>query len=295
MLTLAAAAVFAGSPTLDKAAVEAYVRHLFLWGPQIQVKVGDPKPSPLPDLHELKIYAAAGGATIERTFYVSSDGGKLVQGRVFELADHPFRAEMDKLRTDSDPGMGTPGAPVTLMMFTDFQCPYCKDEALMLRKNLLEAYPTQVSLYFKDYPLEQIHKWAKPASIAGRCVFRQAPPAFWEYHDWIFERQSEITLENLESRVMEFAREKELDALQLKRCLDTRATEEEVNRSIAEGRALEVNSTPTLFVNGRRLAGKVGWQQLRGIIDLEIEYRNKAGKGDDKECCEVKLPWPAGS
>ena len=62
-------------------------------------------------------------------------------------------------------------------------------------------FPTQVRVYFKDFPLEPIHPWAKPAAIAGRCVFRQKPAAFWDFHDWIFEHQGEITVENLKDKV----------------------------------------------------------------------------------------------
>ncbi len=61
------------------------------------------------------------------------------------------------------------------MLFSDFQCPYCKGEAEMLRKNLIATYPTQVRLYFMDFPIEQLHPWAKPSSIGGRFVFGQDP------------------------------------------------------------------------------------------------------------------------
>ena len=90
---------------------------------------------------------------------------------------------------------------MVLVLFSDFQCPYCKEEAKMLRANLLSAYPKQVRLYFKDLPLEQIHPWAKPAAIAGRCVFKQNPTAFWDFHDWIFEQPGEITKDNFSEKV----------------------------------------------------------------------------------------------
>ena len=79
----------------------------------------------------------------------------------------------------------------------------------MLRENLLKTYPKEVRLYFKDFPIDQIHPWARPAAIAGRCVFRQNPQAFWDYHDWIFDKQAEITPENLRAKVMEWAAAKE--------------------------------------------------------------------------------------
>jgi protein-disulfide isomerase len=216
-----------------------------------------------------------------------------VRGTVFDIAQNPFKAELDKLKTEFQPSFGSPGAPVVLVVFSDFQCPYCKDEAKMLRANLPSSYPKQVRVYFKDFPLEQIHPWAKPAALAGRCVFRQNPAAFWDYHDWIYEHQTEMTAENLRAKVLDWAKGKEIDPLQLGRCIDIKATEEEVNKSVAEAKALRVMATPTLFVNGRRLSSQVAWPDLRQIIDYEIEYQKTAKNAGEDCACEVKLPAPA--
>jgi protein-disulfide isomerase len=176
-------------------------------------------------------------------------------------------------------------------MFSDFECGYCKEEAKMIRDNIAATYPKEVLVFFKDFPLEQIHPWAKSAAIAGRCVFRQKPAAFWEYHDWMFEQQAGITPENLKEKVLEFGKTKGLNSEQLASCFDSRATEAEVNKNMAEGKALQINSTPTLFVNGRKLVGQGGWPQLRQIIDFEIDYQKTHGDSAEK-CCEVKLPSP---
>jgi protein-disulfide isomerase len=179
-----------------------------------------------------------------------------------------------------------------IVVFSDFQCAYCKEEAKVLRDNLVKTYPTQVRLYFKDYPLTQIHNWAKPAAVAGRCIFRDNPGAFWDYHDWIFDKQGEITAENLQSKVQQFAGEKSLDVPKFTACFEKRATEAEVDRAMEQGRELNVNSTPTMFLNGRRMVGKIQWEQLKQVIDFEIEYQ-KTAKNAGEDCgCEVKLPSP---
>src|SRR5262249_12379809 len=154
------------------------------------------------------------------------------------------------------------GAPVVLVEFSDFQCAYCKQEAQVLRQNLASAYPSQVRLYFVDHPLDQLHPWAKAAAMAGRCIFKQNSNAFWDFHDWIFERQGEITPENLNAKVLEFAKGKEIDTLQLSRCMESKATEGEVAKEMAMGDALHVDSTPTLFINGRRRLGSQDWPTL---------------------------------
>jgi protein-disulfide isomerase len=279
----------------NKSELEPYLRHLFVWGPQIKVQVSDPKPAAnLPGFDQITVRASAGQASQEEIFYVSKDGQRILKAAVFDVQQNPFKPELDKLKTEFQPSFGTPGAPVVIVVFTDFECPFCKLEAKMLRDNLISAFPKQVRVYFKDYPLSTIHPWAKIASITGRCVFRQKPAAFWDYHDWVYEHQSEINAQNFKSKVMEFAKakEKEIDTLQLSRCMDARATEAEVDKNIAEGKALQVNSTPTMFVNGRRLVGQVEWPNLRQIIENEIEYQKTARNAGEDCGCEVKLPTP---
>jgi protein-disulfide isomerase len=150
-----------------------------------------------------------------------------------------------------------------------------------------------VRLYFKDLPLSQIHPWALPAAIAGRCIFKQNPAAFWDYHDWIYEAQADMTADNLKSKILEFVKGRQIDPLQLERCMDAKETLPEIEKSIAEAKELGVNATPTLFVNGRQLVGQAGtWANLHQVIDYEIEYQ-KTAKNAGEDCgCEVKLPSP---
>jgi protein-disulfide isomerase len=161
------------------------------------------------------------------------------------------------------------------------------------------VFPTQVRVIFKDFPLEQIHPWAKAAAITGRCIYQESPAAFWKYHDWIYDHQTDIQPDNLKTQVMDFAKtQSDLDGIQLGRCIDTKATEPEVNASIAEARALHVDATPTVFVNGRRLVGNYPWPNLEQIIQGELSYEKSSGAAassaavSDDKCCEVKIPSP---
>ncbi len=143
-----------------------------------------------------------------------------------------------------------------------------------MRENLPKEFPTQVRVFFKDFPLEQIHPWAKAAAIAGRCVYQQNPAAFWKYHDWIYEHQGDIQPDTLKTKVMDFAMTTpDLDGVQFGRCIDTKATEAEVDATIAEAHALRVDATPTVFLNGRRLVGNYPWANFEQIINVELNYQ----------------------
>jgi len=276
----------------DKPTMEAYVRHLNVWGPQIKVEVEDPKPSELPGFDKVTVHASAGKASADFTYYVSKDGQKVVQGNVYDIAHNPFKPELDKLKTDRQPSFGTPGAPVVLVEFSDFECPMCREEAKMLRDNLVKTYPTQVRFYFMTFPLETIHPWARAAAIAGHCIFRQNASLFWDYHDWIFAHQEEITPANLKDKIMQFVQGKKIDSLQLGRCMDNNETAADVDRTEAIGKAVDVGATPTLFVNGRRIVGRMDWNTLREVIDYEIDYQ-KVAHNAGENCCEVTLPAPS--
>lgn len=275
---------------LDKPTLESYVRHLFVWPPQITVAVSDPKPTGIEGMFEVSVTGSLGGASQVANFFVSKNGEKVIQGQSFDVKENPFKTTIDKLKAELGPAIGTSGAPVVVTIFSDFQCPYCKEEGKMLRANLIQTYSKEVRAYFKDFPLEQIHNWAKPASMAGRCVFREDQAKFWDFHDWVFDKQDQLKLEDFRSKFEGFLNDKKLNAPNVLKCFDSKATEDDVNRSFNLGRAVEVTSTPTIFVNGRKLAGNVSWPQLKQIIDYEIEYQ-KTAKNAGEDCgCDISLP-----
>lgn len=276
---------------LDKVTLEAYLRHQFLIPSTIQFSIEDPKPSEIPSMMLVGVNLTDGGQMKQRVeFYVSGDGRKMIQGKVFDIGDSPFATDLKLLQGDGNPASGPANAPVNLEVFSDFQCQYCKEAAKTIRANVEKEYPAKVKVVFRDFPLEQIHPWAKPAAIAGRCVHKLDAGAFWQYHDWIFEQQANLTVENLKQKTLEFFNGK-LDTLQLTQCIEAKATEKDVDRSIATAKALQVASTPTMFVNGRRVVGNAAWPELKRVLDYEVDYAAKHGKPGEA-CCEVKLPIP---
>src|ERR1035437_999877 len=294
MLVAASSAQSDKKSAFNKAEMEAYVRHLWVLPATLGVNVGDPKPSTeLPGFQDVTIKIIQGQASQEVLLYVSKDGTKILQGNVYDVNFNPFKKDLDRLKTAGQPSLGTPGATVVLVVFSDLQCPHCKIEAQMLRQNLVANYPTQVRLYFYDFPIEQLHPWAKAAAMGGRCVFRQDPGSFWEYHDWVFGHQETISPENLKEIAMIWAKDrKDIDSLQLGQCMDSKATEKEVEAEVEQGKVMKIDGTPTLFVNGRRIQNSIDWPSLKTTIDNEIDYQ-KVAKNAGEDCgCELKLDVP---
>lgn len=275
---------------LDKATLEAYLRNVELFLPGVTAKIDDAKPSTdLPGFFDIWVHWSANGATKEELVYVSKDGHSVIRGDVFNINKNPFQSNLDKLKTDQQPSFGAAAAPVSMVVFSDFQCPVCKEEALILRENVAKNYGDKVRVTFKDFPLDAIHNWARTAALAGRCVYRQDQAKFWDYFDWAYANQQNIGLDNFNNKLQDFANEKGLDGMQLGRCIETKATEAEVNREVSEGHALQVSATPTVFLNGRKLEGGLAWQTMEQLIKLEIDHQAQVSSANEK-CCEVTLP-----
>jgi protein-disulfide isomerase len=280
----------ADKTAFDKTTLEAYLRHLELWLPAVAVTIDDAKESKeLPGFLDVSVHLTYNGAAQVQRFFVSKDGKKVFQAEVYDINKNPFQANIDKLDVKGAPSLGPADAPVTVVIFSDFQCPMCKQEADVIHKQISTVFPDKVRVYFRDFPLEQLHNWARPAALAGRCVYKLNPASFWDYHDWIYENQNYIGLDNLNSKIQEFATAKNLDGMLLSRCIESKSTAPEVNASVAVGTSLGLNATPTLFINGRKLEGAVPWETVQAIIKAELDHQAAAAPAKD-DCCTVAIP-----
>jgi protein-disulfide isomerase len=280
------------APAFDKIKLETYLRHLEVWPPMISMKIDDPKPvSDMPGFNKVVVHLSYNDARLDTSYFVSNDGQKIFKGEVFDINKNPFQANIDKIKTDQQPSFGAPvGAPVTLAVFGDFECPYCKEEASILRQNVPATFGDKVRVYFMDFPLESIHPWSRAAAVAGRCVLKQGESTFWKYHDWIYDKQTEITPDTYNAKLMEWAGQSGVDAVQLGRCVDSKATDAEVTRTQEMGHSLGVDGTPTLYLNGRKLMDQnAQWSTLQQLISLEIDHQVKV-KEDAEKCCVVEIP-----
>lgn len=231
---------------------EAFVRNLYAWGPEFQVRLGPMTPSASPDFYLVPINVTINGQTDSGTVYVSKDGKTFLRGEIYDMSSNPFAENLSHLNIEGNPTTGPANARVTIVEFSDFECPHCRDLSRSL-KTLETQYP-QVRVVYKDFPLAQIHPWTETASIGAHCAFIQSPAAFWKIHDAIFESQDLISPENIWEKLLGFASATGLDTDAFKTCMSSPEAKKAVEANRADGQALNVNSTPTAFVNGRMLA-----------------------------------------
>ncbi len=246
---------------------EAFVRHFFGWGPDIDVTLGPVGPSAAADFYTVPIRVKLGDQTQTGEVYVSKDGKTLLRGEIYDMSTDPFAANREKFHADGNPSKGPADARVTLVEFSDFECPHCRE--LYEEMKAIETQYPQVRIVYKDFPLTSIHPWAQTAAVGGRCAYQQSPAAFWKYHDSVFDNQDVLSAENVWDKLVGFATAAGLDADTFKACLSSPDAEKAVNANHADGVALDVNSTPTVFINGRPLVGG-DVETLSRMIDFEL-------------------------
>lgn len=163
-----------------------------------------------------------------------------------------------------DPVFGPADAPVTIVEYADFQCPYCVRHFEQTLPLLMERYGDQVRFVFKNFPLNSIHPDADSAAQAAECANEQGK--FWEYHDLLFGG----TLGLGQAAYEGYAEQLSLDVAALTACLDEGRYAEAVNADLQEGQQFGVSSTPTFFINGIALVGAYPFDTFASIIDYEL-------------------------
>ena len=268
------------APTPTQKTIEAYLRHLYAFGSDVPVSVGPTKETAVEGLLETTINVSIGEHKESVKFYVSKDGKYLFRGDMSDMTKDPLAEARAQIQMKDAPSLGDAKAAVTLVEYSDFECPVCRGLHDVMR-GLLPNYAGKVRVVFKDFPLEQIHPWARTAAIAGRCAYQQNPAAFWKMYDLIYDNQELISAGNAWTKMMDYAAQSRLDTDAFKTCMASPEAGEAVNASRANGQLLEVSSTPTVFVNGRRMVG-ADEHLLQQYINYELDQLKSGNTADKK-------------
>ena len=173
-----------------------------------------------------------------------------------------------KVETKGHPSKGPANAPVTIVEFSDFECPYCSGLFPTLRR-VEETYKDKIRIVYRQFPLNNIHPHAQKAAEASLCANDQ--DKFWQLHDAMFVDQQNLTIEDLKSKAATLS----LNATTFSSCLDSGKHAAIIRDSIAEGSKAGVDGTPALFINGRFLGGNQPYDEIAKIIEDELMRSGK--------------------
>jgi protein-disulfide isomerase len=174
-----------------------------------------------------------------------------------------------RVQVDAGKGFarGAKDAAVTIVEFSDFQCPYCQAATATMHQ-VMSQYAGKVKWIFRDFPIPNLHPLAPKAHEAARCAAEQGK--FWEYHDLLFERSPRLSPAELK----QYARELKLNGEAFDKCLDSGKNQTAVASDVEEGSRLGATGTPTFFINGRMLVGAQPIAAFQKIIDGELEKKS---------------------
>jgi protein-disulfide isomerase len=254
-----------------KSALIDYVRKEYKIGGEVDLKLSKDELFGSTCYRELTLEGKSPAKTWQITMYLSPDQrfltGELLDTTVDPVAEERRKNEilMAGLVPNKGASKGPDQAAVTIVEFSDFECPFCKKFAQIMQQ-VLPSEQDKVRIVFHHMPLP-MHPWAHTAAEGAACAQLQSPDAFWAIHDEIFRHQQEITRDNIKQKLAEYARsEKLVDAKSFQMCLENDLSLGLVFRDMNLASANNIDATPTLFINGRRLTGIKDTAQLQRLI-----------------------------
>jgi len=248
--------------------------------------ISAPDPS---GLRTAKVMLEKGGQKQIGSFLITADGKEIVEGEKSTLSADPWAETRAHIDTRGAPAIGAADAPVTIVEFSDLECPFCRQEAQGIEQ-LMNEQPGKFRVVFKYFPLVEIHPWSMQAAEAAVCVAEQDPSQFWNFEKAVFAAQDQINPTNAAGRLRDFALESGAQPAPYAACLANPATKAKIEASISNGKSVGVVSTPTLFIDGRLIPGAIAEDQLKLLVDHESTFASGKIVGQQCGSCKVLPP-----
>jgi protein-disulfide isomerase len=268
------AAVSTTLPSEDT--VNSFLFQMFGYDATITWKVGEIRPSEVPGLAEVSIVVTNAQGSNPNRLLVSSDGKHAITGEILPFGAKPFDEARAKLEKGvNGAAKGPEKAAVTIVEFSDMQCPHCAKAATTIDQLL--AQEPEAHFIFQNFPLP-MHNWAAKAAGYVDCVGRAsvgqpANEAVWTFIQKTFDEQANITEANADEKLKAIATASGANADEIAACAVKPDTKARIDASLALGKSVSVNATPTLFINGRNVPGGAPVDVLKKIVDFEASQK----------------------
>ncbi len=276
------AGAVATDPARD-AALKSYLQKHFKIPSAEMIKLGPAFKTPLDGLLARQLLVSnAQGQTVSTTLFFDKNESKAIIGQYVDVSTEPWgRVNMGAVSLDDRPMQGPADAPVTIVEFADFECPFCAHAFSVMETMVNTTYKGKVKIIFKNYPLN-VHPWAIKAAEAAECARLQNPAAFWEFARYFYTNQGSINPANLQEYVDKIAKAQKLDTPSLKACMDSPQTEARVKQDQLDGNSIQVTSTPTFFVNGIPVVGLPDGKVLDFVINSELAGKSPSASATNE-------------
>ena len=246
--------------------VNSFLFQMFGWDPTVTWKVGGIRPSEVPGLADVTVVVTNSQGANTNRLLVSSDGKHAISGEIMPFGAKPFEDARQKLEKGvNGPAKGPAKAAVTVVEFSDMQCPHCQKAAPNVEALL--AQEPEVHFVFQNYPLPA-HNWAEKGAGYVDCMGRGSNEAVWKFIQKTFEEQANITAANADEKLKAIVTASGGKADEVAACAVKPETKARIEASIALGTSVGVVGTPSLYINGRAVGAGTPVEMLKKIVEF---------------------------
>jgi protein-disulfide isomerase len=270
-----AAPVFAADSSSDAALKAALQKRLLV--PDIKnLQLGPPSPGPFPGMSYRTVTLVNPenpGQKVEVELFSDAGGKKFLIAQHYAIVDsaNPWdRADLKQLHLDDRATLGPDSAPVTIIEFGDFECPYCAHAFSEIETVVNSTYKGRVKLVWKNFPLT-MHAWAEQGAVAAECAREQNPAKFWDFARNLYRDQTEINPQNLRAHIDSYTTSLGLDPKSMDACILGKTAEDRVQQDLKDGQAININSTPTFLVDGIPVIGLPSSSIFDFVVDSQLK------------------------
>jgi protein-disulfide isomerase len=238
------------------------------------LSIGPPTPAPLPGVTQRTITVSTeDGQKFQVELFTDPSGDKGILAQrfaPFSIADPWERMDLKLVHLYDRPTLGSSDAPIKIVEFADFECPYCAKAFNEIETLVDTTYKGKVQLIWKAFPLPG-HAWAEQAAIAAECVRQQNPHAFWTIAGDFYRDQNDITPQNLRDHIYGYAGPLSIDSKALNACILGSTAEARIDQDRKDGTAVHVMSTPTFVINGVPVVGLPSGNVFDFVITSQLQ------------------------
>jgi len=266
-----ASAAQAPNQAATREKIVKYIRQRFNIPDSVKITVGDFRESAYADFDAITLTLDDGKDKRAQPFFVSKDGRYLVEGNIYTLGGDPRKEIVRLISLADEPTQGPATAPVTLVEYSDMECPVCALFHETLETDIIPKYGDKLRVVFKEFPLTSIHDWALTAAVAAQCTYQIDPAKYVPYRYLVYKNQSALDADHIRDKLLHLAAEAGIDNMKLASCIDSRASQPRIDADTQEAQALGIASTPTSFINGHVVVGAPALDNIYKLIDEALK------------------------
>ena len=245
------------------------------------IQLGPATPGPFPGVSSRTVTLVnpdAPGQKAEIEIFSDAAGKNIIIAQHYAVVDSARPWEQDDLKQlhlDDRATLGPTTAPVTIIEFGDFECPYCARAFSEIETLVNDTYKGRVHLIWKNFPLN-VHPWAEQAAVAAECAREQNPASFWGFARDLYRDQTDITPQNLRSHIDTYVSSLGLDPKGMNACILSKTAEDRVQQDVKDAQAIHLGSTPTFIINGTPVVGLPSSKIFDFVITAKLQERTAA-------------------